>query len=260
MRKIKLRSGMLVIAAVLMASSALAADNRLAAIKEAGVLRIGTTGDYKPFSYKGSDGVLTGADISEAKAFAASIGVKPEFVMTTWKTMLPDFKADKFDMAVGGVSINPERSEVGTFSIPNMTDGKRPIVRCSDKEKYTSLQAIDQPQVHVIVNPGGTNDTFAHQHLDKATIEVFPDNKTVFDEIAAGKADVMVTDGVEVDLQSKLHPGVLCPADVKEPFTHSEKAYFLQKDDPALKQALDAFMKKEIDSGDWKKKLDAAMH
>ncbi|WEX73940.1 transporter substrate-binding domain-containing protein [Sinorhizobium numidicum] len=246
------------VACSLTSGVAFAADGALAEIQKAGVIKIGTTGDYKPFSYKGADGMLTGADIAMAKDLAANLGVKPEFVTTTWKTMLDDFKSGKFDIALGGITVNAARAEVGDFSVPNVTDGKRPIARCEDKNKYTTLDAIDEPPVRVIVNPGGTNDKFAHEHFDEASIEVFPDNKVIFDQIAAGKADVMVTDGVEVDLQSKLHPGVLCPVTVKAPFTHFQNAYLLRKD-PALKAAVDAFMRKELNSGGWKAKLDAAM-
>jgi cyclohexadienyl dehydratase len=35
---------------------------------------------------------------------------------------------------------------------------------------------------------------------------------TVFKEVAEGRADLMVTDGAEVDYQSRLNAGVLCPA------------------------------------------------
>ncbi|MDQ0456920.1 transporter substrate-binding domain-containing protein [Rhizobium paknamense] len=228
-------------------------------IKQAGVLRIGTTGDYKPFSYKGADGELTGADIAMTKALAEKLGVKAEFVPTTWKTMLEDFKAGKFDMVAGGITVNPARAEVGDFSLPNVKDGKRPITRCTDKDKYVTIEAIDKPEVRVIVNPGGTNDKFAHEHFKTAPITVFPDNKVIFDEIAANRADVMVTDGVEVDLQSKLHPGVLCPAAVAEPFTHFENAYLLRKD-AAFKAEVDGFMKEALENGLWKKDLDAAMN
>src|ERR1700719_3118989 len=69
-----------------------AEDSVLKQIQKAGVLRIGTTGDYKPFSYKTADGQLVGADIEMAKDLAATLGVRPEFVPTTWKTLLDDFK------------------------------------------------------------------------------------------------------------------------------------------------------------------------
>jgi cyclohexadienyl dehydratase len=238
--------------------SAQAADGALQAIKQAGVLRIGTTGDYKPFSYKGADGALVGADIEMGKDLAASLGVRAEFVATSWKTLMEDFKAEKFDIAVGGVSVNAERAAVGDFSVPQVTDGKRPIARCADKDKFVTLDAIDQPTTRVIVNPGGTNEGFARKSITKAPIEVWPDNRTIFDQIAANKADLMITDGIEVDLQAKLSGGVLCAVPVAAPFTRFEKAYWLRKD-PALKQAVDQWMTAALGSGLWKAKLDAAM-
>jgi cyclohexadienyl dehydratase len=233
-------------------------DGVLKAIQRAGVLRIGTTGDYKPFSYRAADGTLIGADIEMAKDLAATLAVRPEFVPTTWKTLLDDFRADKFDIALGGITVNPDRAAVGDFSIPNVSDGKRPIVRCADKDRYTSLEAIDVPATRVVTNPGGTNEKFAHEHFTSAQVSVWPDNKTVFDQIAGGGADVMVTDGVEVDLQAKLHPGVLCAAAVSAPFTHFDDAYLMRKD-PALRAVVDGWMWQAIASGRWKQAYDAAM-
>jgi cyclohexadienyl dehydratase len=240
-------------------SPASADDGALQAIKTAGVLRVGVTGDYLPYSFKGPDGVLSGADIEMAKDLAGTLGVKAEFVTTTWKTLLDDFRSGKFDMAAGGVTITPERAEAGDFSIPHDHDGKRPIARCADKDKFTTVAAIDQQSVHVVVNPGGTNERFARDHFVKAQLAVWPDNRTIFDQIAENKADVMVTDGVEVDLQAARHPGVLCPVAVSEPFTHFDKAYLLRRD-PALKQAVDAWMRDAINGGKWNRFLGAAMH
>ena len=238
--------------------TAWAGDSVLQAIRQAGVVRVGTTGDYKPFSYKGADGALVGADIEMAKELASTLGVRVEFVQTSWKTLMDDFKAEKFDIALGGITVNPDRAAVGDFSVPNVSDGKRPIARCADKEKFTTVEKIDQPTTRVVVNPGGTNEKFARANFTKAPIEVWPDNKTIHAQIAADKADVMVTDGIEVDMQAKLNPGVLCAVPVAAPFTHFENAYLLRKD-PELKQAVDAWMTKALSSGLWKAKLDAAM-
>lgn len=235
-----------------------AADGALQTIKQTGVLRVGTTGDYRPFSYKGADGALVGADIEMAKDLATALGVKAEFVPTTWKTLLEDFKAEKFDVALGGITVNADRAAAGDFSVPNVSDGKRPIARCADKAKFTTVEAIDQPTTRVVVNPGGTNEKFARQAFTKAPIEVWPDNKTIFGQIAADKADVMVTDGIEADLQAKLSGGVLCAVPVAAPFTHFENAYLLRKD-PALKQAVDQWMTGALTTGVWKAKLDGAM-
>jgi hypothetical protein len=51
--------------------------------------------------------------------------------------------------------------------------------------------------VHVLVNPGGTNERFDRAHLQKATMIQWSDNATIFDALVEGKADLMITDAVE---------------------------------------------------------------
>jgi cyclohexadienyl dehydratase len=69
---------------------------------------------------------------------------------------------------MGGASVTPERAAIGDFSITLVTDGKRPIARCVDKDRYASIAAIDQPDVRVVFNPGGTNEAFAKAHFPDA--------------------------------------------------------------------------------------------
>jgi len=157
---------------------------------------------------------------------------------------------------MGGVSVSPARAARGTFSTVIYVDGKRPIARCADQDRFTSLAAIDQPGVRVVVNPGGTNDEFARANLSHAALAIHPDNMTVFDEILAGRADVMVTDGIEADHQAFIHPE-LCPTHVAVPFTRLEKAYLL-RNDPDLIHEVNDWIATETAHGDWTRILDAA--
>jgi cyclohexadienyl dehydratase len=238
--------------------AAVAQAATLQEVQQAGVLRIGTTGDYKPFAFRDPDGGYRGADIIMARDLARALGVRPEFVATTWANLDHDFADGKFDIAVGGVTILPTRERIAAFSPPMLTDGKRPIVRCADKGRYTSIASIDQPGVRVVVNPGASNEAFARANFPHAQLTVHPDNTTVFDEIVAGREDVMVTDGIEVDHQSFLHPE-LCPAAVPAPFTKLQKAFMLPKD-PAFVAAVDRWWAGEEQSGTWQRALDAAEH
>ena len=230
----------------------------LAAVRAAGVLRVGTTGDYKPFAFREPDGSYRGADITMARQLATDLGVKVEFVPTVWAKLSEDFAANKFDIAVGGVTILPAREKIADFSTATLVDGKRPIARCADKDRYTSIAAIDQPGVRVVVNPGASNEEFARAHFPHAQLTVHTDNVSVFEEIVAGREDVMVTDGVEVDHQALLHPQ-LCATAVPAPFTRLEKAYMLPKD-PAFVAAVDRWWAGEAASGGWTRALDAAQH
>ncbi len=246
----------LAMAALWLLATAAAHAGPLDDARAAGVLRVGTPGDYAPFSLRQPDGGYRGADVTEAERVAQALGLRLEWVPTAWGKLADDTRANKFDMAVGGISITPARREWADFSTVLVSDGKRPVTRCGDKDRYVTVASIDQPGVRVVVNPGGSNEAFAKANLSHATITVFPDNRTIANEIIEGRQDVMVTDGVEVDHDALVHPE-LCAAAVAAPFTHFENAFLLQKD-PALAAAVDAVLDRDIKSGAWPATLVAA--
>ena len=248
-----------ILALAFLAMSALAAQAGpvLDEIRARGTLRVGTTGDYKPFTFREKDGSLRGADIDMARRLAQRLGVRVEFVPAVWATLNGDFAAGKFDIAMGGVTILPARAERGLFTAPVFVDGKRPIARCADRDRFTSVAAINRPDVRVVVNPGAANEQFARANFPAAQLTVHRDNATVFDEIRQGRADVMVTDGIEVDHQAHIHPE-LCAAKVEAPFTRLEKAYWLQRD-PEFAALVNAWLEEEMRGGSWARTLDAAL-
>src|SRR3954468_9201315 len=229
----------------------------LAGIRAAGVLRVGTTGDYTPFSLKQPDGSYEGADIDMAHDLAAMLGVQVQFVPTVWVDLLDDFLAGKFDVAMGGVTVNEARAASAFFSVPTFIDGKRPLCRVEDRDRFTSVAAIDRPGVRVIANPGSANETFARANFKRAQVTIHPDNASVFLEIVAGRADIMVTDGLEADHQAALHPE-LCAAPVVAPFTRLEKSYMFARDE-AMKSFIDSWLGARIASGAWQRALDRAL-
>ena len=199
-----------IIAAAGSSALAQAPASVLDAVQSRGNLAICTTGDYKPFTYQaaGNEG-FEGIDIELGRSLAKAIGVEARFVKTKWSDLMADFTSGKCDVAMGGISVTLERQKRAFFSAPYLVNGKAPIARCADKDRFATLEGIDKPDVTVIVNPGGTNERFVRAALKSAKIETFPDNRTIFDEVLAGRADLMVAESVEVKLQEKLRPGSL---------------------------------------------------
>lgn len=196
----------------------------LAVLRRVGYVRVGTTGDYAPFS-SDAGGELRGLDIGLAESLAKEWGVTPVFVRTTWPTLMADLQQRRFDLAGSGISVTPERSRLADFSVPYHLDGKTPIARRAEAARFSSLDKIDQPGVRVVVNPGGTNERFVREHIKQAAIVVHPDNRTIFDEIIAGRVDVMITDAIEVRLQERRHPELA--GTLATPLTQAGKAILL---------------------------------
>lgn len=88
-------------------------------VKDAGVLKIGTEGTYKPFSFhEGGTGPLTGFDVEIATAVAGKLGVEPKFEETQWDGIFAGLQAGRFDTIFNQVSITPERTGKYLFSTP----------------------------------------------------------------------------------------------------------------------------------------------
>ena len=219
------------------------------------VLRIGTTGDYAPFSVEHA-GNLRGLDIEMAEELAAHLDLKPRFIHTSWSNLMNDLDSGRFDLAISGISNTPERAARAEFSTAYHFDGKTAIARCQDRGRFTSLSDIDRSDVKLIVNAGGTNQQFVHDHIERAQVIVQQDNRAVFDEIIAGRADVMITDAIEVDLQTRKHKE-LCRT-LSGTLTNSAKAILLRRGSP-LTKTVDQWLQSEVARGAIEEKLERAM-
>jgi cyclohexadienyl dehydratase len=214
--------------------------DRLEQILATGVLRIGTTGDYAPFSYRdGSAEAPRGIDIDLARNLAAALGVEAVFVATSWPDLMEDLAEGRYDVAMSGVSRTLERQKLGYQSAAYYVGGKTTIARCAEADRYGSLAAIDRAGVRVIVNPGGTNEQFVDGHIRQAAKVLHDDNRTIFAALVAGRADVMITDRIEVELQTARHPE-LCPT-MPGTLSYQQKAYLMPRDE-AWKAFVDTWL------------------
>lgn len=129
-----------------LASPVNAEPSRLDSILSAHVLRVGTTGDYRPFSaLDRSSGDYSGFDIDMARSLGRALGVTVAFVPTTWANLAHDMENGRFDIAMGGVSVTLDRQKKGFFSAPYLRDGKTPIARCADQDRYRTLADSTAP-------------------------------------------------------------------------------------------------------------------
>ncbi|MBD3879881.1 MAG: transporter substrate-binding domain-containing protein [Quinella sp. 1Q5] len=226
----------LMIVAVMMLMIAQAEAGHLDDIAARGTIRIGTTGDYIPMSYLNpATGEYEGIDAELSKIIADSLGVKIEYVPTTWPTLSADMLAGKFDIALCGISRNFARAKVMAMSdaYGEGLFGKTILCRKTDAKKFKTLADMNKPTVRIMINPGGTNEKFARANLPNAKLIVHEDNADIPIQIAEGNADIMITETVEAFSWVKREPKLAAPL-VDKPFSRHSCGILMQRGDQEL--------------------------
>lgn len=223
--------------------------SKLEEIGERGVLKVGTTGDYQPMSYLDPDtGEYVGFDSELTEDLAEDLGVEIEYVETSWPTLMDDTLAGKFDLAICGITVNDARKEQALMSDGYIVNGKTILCRAEDAQKYTSLEAINRPEVRVMVNPGGLNEQFARENLPDVTLIIHDVNQEIPGLVASGEADIMITEIMEAGYYVGQDERLAAPL-IHEPFTHGEIGVLMPKGSEDLLTYVNDFLKKEKDSG-----------
>ena len=206
-------------------------DGKVADIVEHSRLVVGTTGDYRPLSYKEPEtGQYWGFGIEMAENIAQRLGASVEFTATSWPTLTADVTAtpQTFDFAIGGITITDARKETMLMSDGYLGNGKTILCRAEDANRFRSLKDIDRPEVRVMVNPGGLNEKFAHDSLTNATIIVYNRNEEIPSKVAEGEADVMITEITEAPYYVQTDSRLAAPL-INKPFTHGEIGVLMRK-------------------------------
>ena len=229
-------------------------DGKVAEIIERGTILFGTTGDYRPLSFREADGTYWGFGIEVANEIAARLGVSIAFVPTSWPTLTADVLAEPqtFDLAIGGITITDTRRETMLMSEGYLANGKTILCRASDADRYQSLADIDKPEVRVMVNPGGLNEKFANENLTHATIVIHQKNEEIPALIAEGQADLMITEITEAPYYVQTDARLAAPL-LNKPFTHGEIGVLMQKGQEDLLQMVNNVIRQMKSNGSLQK-------
>jgi len=191
---------------------------------------VGANGDYPPFS-AGDGAELAGLDIDVVHRFARDTGRSITIVPFRWPDLVTDLRAGRFDVAVGGVTVRPERAAAGTFT--------RPVVRAGAVVLAPpDLPTLDAPEVRLGMNAGGHLERLAHRLFPAATLVTTTDNRLV-----DLRADALLTDEVEADRLARERPALARHG----PYTRDAKAYLAA--DPALARELDGWLRAREEDG-----------
>lgn len=154
-------------------------------------IKIATESSYKPFSYTDADGKLIGYEIELVDALCAQMKAECEVISQDWDGLIPGLNAQKFDAAIAGMSITPERKEVVEFSDPYFHSGIILIGKKGDDITVESLQG--QPVA-------SQRSTVASQYLQDehadADVKLYDTQDNAYLDLTSGRVRAMMSDKV----------------------------------------------------------------
>ncbi|POS08183.1 cystine ABC transporter substrate-binding protein [Burkholderia gladioli] len=178
------------IGASFVAATSHAAD-LLDVAKQRGTLRIGLEGTFPPFNSKAPSGELVGYDVDIAKAVAAKLGLKPEFVTTEWSGIIAGLQAGKFDVIVNQVGVTDKRKEVLDFSPAYTYSAAQLIQRKDDTRNFKSLDDLKGKKLGVGL---GTNYMDMAKSVPGIDVKTYPGAPEYLRDLAAGRLDAALND------------------------------------------------------------------
>jgi len=183
--------------ALLLAAAALqpaAAGPVLERIKASGTLRVCIWPDYYGITWRSPrTGQLAGIDIELSAEFAKSLGVKVQYVDSSFARLIDDLTAERCDIAMHAVGITPQRQQALKFSQPYL---KSDIYAVTTRSSRVVRQwaDIDMPGVKVAVQAGTFMEPVMAAELKQAQMVVIKPPLVREQELEAGRVDVFMTD------------------------------------------------------------------
>lgn len=168
-----------------------ASKDRLAEIREAGVLKVAAFDSNPPFGFVDPQTRrIAGLDVDYAQALADKLGVKLEVVPTNPANRIPLLTSGKVDLVLANFTITEERARQVDFSIPYFASGQQFIAR---KGVLTSPDQLNG--LRIGVDKGTVNEINLREKYPQATLIAYDDTPFAFTALRNGNVQAISQDG-----------------------------------------------------------------
>jgi cyclohexadienyl dehydratase len=191
------------------------------------------------------------------EAFAAEQGQQPSWVRFRWGELVEALGAGRFDMAASGITVRPERSVAGRYTVPVARTGAVLLLRrpgqaqpsagpSGDRESaLATLRLLDKPGLRVAVNRGGHLERVARALFHQAQLLPLSPNAAVREALASGQVDAALSNSIEAPRWAE----GLADVELLGPLTSDVVALYVHPDQPELAARLDAWLLAQEESG-----------
>lgn len=163
-------------------------------VQHSGVLRVCIWPGYYGITYRHPrTGQLSGIDIDLSAELARELGVRLQYVDSSFTQLVEDLQGDRCDVAMFAVGRLPARMDRLAFTQPYLQSDIYAVATRSSR-LVRGWGDIDRPGVLVAVQAGTFMETVMARHLRQARLVVVRPPATRERELEAGRVDVFMTD------------------------------------------------------------------
>jgi polar amino acid transport system substrate-binding protein len=228
-------------------STAPCAAGELTIIKQKKEISFAMSGQYPPFNFVDENNQLTGFDVDICNAIANEIGVRPRPVTTAWDGIIAGLLAGKYDLICGSMAITEKRLKSIDFSAPYYRSGAQLFVG-----RNSTLDSTDQLRGRAVgVTLGTTYEEWVRANLPGTEVRTYKGIPEMILEVVNSRIDGFITDRIvgAIAIDEKKAP--IKPAG---PLLYEERmGIALRKNNPELKQAINAALEKIKARDDYRK-------
>lgn len=225
-------------------------SGKLAAIKEAGVIRVGTSADFPPFEFHtmvdGKDQIV-GADVDMVNAIAKELGVEVKWSDTDFDTMLASLQAGNLDMGVSGISATEDRKANMLFTENYYVPKQNVVINKDNVDKYTEISDFNGKKVGA--QKGSIQEGIVQAQFTDSQLVSIAKIPNLVMEVKSGSLDGLVLED-KIAASYVAQNDDLAIADVEVKSTDDESySIALPKGSEDLQTELNTILKKLIDEG-----------
>ncbi|WP_367130779.1 glutamate ABC transporter substrate-binding protein [Saccharothrix sp. HUAS TT1] len=255
-----LRALVVACSAALVLSSCSTGDDTTVAGKadNSNELTIAVAYDQPGLGVRRLDGTYRGFDVDVARYVAKELGVEESGIKFTEATPSEREKlltTGAADLVVSSYSITDKRKEVIDFVGPYFVAGQDLLVRLTD-ERITGPESLNAGGLKLCSVANTTSAQFVKdQFAQSVQLVEYPNFSDCVTALLAEQVDAMTTDDVILAGYAAQNPELLKV--VNRPFSKEEYGIGMRKNDPTSRAEVAAAVRKMIDSGEWRKSLEA---
>lgn len=217
-------------AALFAAPAPALAESLVEEIVQRGKIKVGMS-SFTPWAMRNKEGGFIGFEIDVARRLADDMGVDLELVPTSWDGIIPALLAEKFDVIIGGMSITPQRNLKVNFSIPYANSGMDFVANRDIAPGHSEFEDFNRPDYVISIRRGTSALEIVRQHMPKAQVRQFDDERTALQETINGNAHGFATSAPVPAFAVVDHPDKLYLPFDRHLDTSSE-GFGLRKGDP----------------------------